>query len=348
MWGVSIQRASKSIQGSHLSRAFSHALGSLMGLQLLKRLTRLTERHARRFACAGLSTVTTAMKHALLLLVILLTTLQTGGFAMWALLLSIPRAARAIWWMANTVRLYRALLAQYSDQDSDECQAALSELHVQCGSRLTLACRANGGMYIKAGQIGAMFGSVPPEYRPPEFALYTLNHDCKQRLALLEDKAVPRSYESIGTVLLAELGPDAESLFSYFEEGAVAAASLALVHRARLHKCIRTVLLAELGPGAESLFSYFEEEAVAAASLAQDKAVPRSYESIRTVLLSELGPDADSLFSYFEEEAVAAASLAQVHRARLQTGEEVAVKLQYPGLQSAVLADLVILKFLAK
>lgn len=34
----------------------------------------------------------------------------------------------------------------------------------------------------------------------------------------------------------------------------------------------------------------------------------------------------------------------QVHRARLSTGEEVAVKLQYPGLKKAVVSDLGTLK----
>lgn len=34
----------------------------------------------------------------------------------------------------------------------------------------------------------------------------------------------------------------------------------------------------------------------------------------------------------------------QVHRARLSTGEEVAVKLQYPNLARAVAADLAVMK----
>lgn len=90
----------------------------------------------------------------------------------------------------------------------------------------------------------------------------------------------------------------------------------------------------------------------------EDKATPRPFRVIRQVLSSELGlrgatpmvgdPASGALFREFEEEATAAASLAQVHRARLACGQEVAVKLQYPGLQRAVRADLSIIKMICR
>lgn len=60
------------------------------------------------------------------------------------------------------------------------------------------------------------------------------------------------------------------------------------------------------------------------------------------MLISELGGRAvEDVFSSFQTKAVAAASLAQVHSATLRdSGKHVAVKLQYPGLQSAVASDL--------
>jgi len=81
--------------------------------------------------------------------------------------------------------------------------------------------------------------------------------------------------------------------------------------------------------------------------LMEDRAQPQPYKIIRKVLLAEMGPEAEGLFAEFEREATAAASLAQVHRARLRSGEEVAVKLQYPGLRSAVHADLRTIKALS-
>jgi predicted unusual protein kinase regulating ubiquinone biosynthesis (AarF/ABC1/UbiB family) len=48
----------------------------------------------------------------------------------------------------------------------------------------------------------------------------------------------------------------------------------------------------------------------------------------------------DQIFAEFEPTPVAAASLAQVHRARLRSGETVAVKVQYPDIEHIVQTDL--------
>jgi predicted unusual protein kinase regulating ubiquinone biosynthesis (AarF/ABC1/UbiB family) len=54
---------------------------------------------------------------------------------------------------------------------------------------------------------------------------------------------------------------------------------------------------------------------------------------------AELGPDWRSRFQEFENESAASASLGQVHRATAHDGRKLAVKLQYPDMQSAVEAD---------
>ncbi len=54
----------------------------------------------------------------------------------------------------------------------------------------------------------------------------------------------------------------------------------------------------------------------------------------------ELGASWDSKFARFDREAAAAASLGQVHRARTADGREVACKLQYPEMSSAVESDI--------
>ena len=55
---------------------------------------------------------------------------------------------------------------------------------------------------------------------------------------------------------------------------------------------------------------------------------------------AELGPDWQSKFAKFDKEASFAASLGQVHHAVLADGTEVACKLQYPDMASALEADL--------
>jgi ubiquinone biosynthesis protein len=66
----------------------------------------------------------------------------------------------------------------------------------------------------------------------------------------------------------------------------------------------------------------------------------------RTVEI-ELGQSADELFAEFEEVPVASASIGQVHRARLKTGERVAVKIQHAGIEKIVREDLDVLAGLA-
>ncbi|HLT01880.1 MAG TPA: AarF/ABC1/UbiB kinase family protein [Geminicoccaceae bacterium] len=79
-----------------------------------------------------------------------------------------------------------------------------------------------------------------------------------------------------------------------------------------------------------------------AAELAQlqSAAPPMSRPFVRRRMAAELGPDWPSRFARFELEAAAAASLGQVHRAIAHDGRLLACKLQYPGIESAVEADL--------
>ncbi len=62
------------------------------------------------------------------------------------------------------------------------------------------------------------------------------------------------------------------------------------------------------------------------------------------VLERELGGPLGAFFSEISEAPVAAASLAQVYRARLLTGELVAVKVQRPGIRETVSKDLYVLR----
>jgi ubiquinone biosynthesis protein len=79
----------------------------------------------------------------------------------------------------------------------------------------------------------------------------------------------------------------------------------------------------------------------------QDQVPPFSYAQVRKELEKELGQDQEQVFSEFDEVPVAAASVSQVHRARLRSGEEVAVKVQRPGVRNEMEEDILIMLFFA-
>ncbi|MBC7259370.1 MAG: AarF/ABC1/UbiB kinase family protein [Chloroflexi bacterium] len=79
----------------------------------------------------------------------------------------------------------------------------------------------------------------------------------------------------------------------------------------------------------------------------QDAVAPAPWDSVRACVERELGAPIPEVFSSFDEEPIAAASLGQVHAATLRSGEEVVVKVQRPGIEDTIAADLDILGDLA-
>ncbi len=72
----------------------------------------------------------------------------------------------------------------------------------------------------------------------------------------------------------------------------------------------------------------------------QDAVEPFPFSDVVTIVESELGVRISKAFAEFEETPIAAASLGQVHRARLRSGRQVAVKVQRPQVRERVLQDL--------
>ncbi len=79
----------------------------------------------------------------------------------------------------------------------------------------------------------------------------------------------------------------------------------------------------------------------------QDQVPPFSFEFAKVEIERELGRTCTELFTEFDETPVAAASVSQVHRAKLKSGEEVAVKVQRPGIREEMETDILIMLFIA-
>lgn len=75
---------------------------------------------------------------------------------------------------------------------------------------------------------------------------------------------------------------------------------------------------------------------------------PLNRSLIRKVMLQELGDAPENLFASFESQAFAAASLGQVHLATSQDGEKLAIKVQYPGIESTIQSDIQLVKQLTR
>ncbi|WP_365939908.1 AarF/ABC1/UbiB kinase family protein [Moorena sp. SIO3I8] len=91
----------------------------------------------------------------------------------------------------------------------------------------------------------------------------------------------------------------------------------------------------------------FPSEYVEELSKLQDRVPAFSYEQVEQIIQEDLGKPIKELFSAFDPIPLAAASLGQVHKAQLRSGEEVAIKVQRPGLKKLFTIDLKILKGIA-
>ncbi|KAL0948030.1 hypothetical protein HGRIS_010655 [Hohenbuehelia grisea] len=130
---------------------------------------------------------------------------------------SIARNARTLWTCAAITLDYKL---NFTQAKNDE----IPELHQRVADRLYNLLTSNGGLYIKMGQaIGANAALLPKPIQA--------------KFAKLFDDAPQVPYETILSVFTSEFGrppsgPD--GVFEVFEEQAVASASIAQVHRAKL------------------------------------------------------------------------------------------------------------------
>jgi predicted unusual protein kinase regulating ubiquinone biosynthesis (AarF/ABC1/UbiB family) len=79
-----------------------------------------------------------------------------------------------------------------------------------------------------------------------------------------------------------------------------------------------------------------------------DRVKPFPFREVEATLRAELGRDPREIFASLDPEPLASASIAQVHAAKLADGSDVVVKVQRPGIEKTIAADLRILRGVAR
>jgi ubiquinone biosynthesis protein len=104
----------------------------------------------------------------------------------------------------------------------------------------------------------------------------------------------------------------------------------------------------KLGQILSTRVDLFAPEWIAEFEKLQDHAAPVAFEKLRAQLATDLAADPESVFVDLDPVPLAAGSIAQVHRARLQDGTPVVLKVRRPGIEAVIDADLRLLRRLAE
>ncbi|HET9988889.1 MAG TPA: AarF/UbiB family protein [Kofleriaceae bacterium] len=104
----------------------------------------------------------------------------------------------------------------------------------------------------------------------------------------------------------------------------------------------------KLGQILSVMGTFLPREIVAELETLQDDVPPASYKKICKTFIGAFGKTPDKVFKTFSREPIAAASLGQVHEARNEAGDKLAVKILYPRVATIIKVDLKVLGWAIK
>ncbi|MCH8543791.1 MAG: AarF/ABC1/UbiB kinase family protein [Alcanivorax sp.] len=126
------------------------------------------------------------------------------------------------WMLTRVATSYRFWGTRSAFISAGRREAALHELHRRNARRFRDTSLAQGGAFLKIGQLL----STRPDLLPAAWV---------DELAVLQDQAMPEAPAQIREVIESELCAPLATLFAEFDETPLACASIGQVHRARLH-----------------------------------------------------------------------------------------------------------------
>ena len=162
---------------------------------------------------------------------------------------------------------------------------------------------------------------------------------------LMRSRRLPPAGRLLGTGIHLSRAVGGWSLFERRKGSPYSAAGLSRRLRRAFEKLGPTYI--KLGQVISSGEGVLPDELVAEFRGLRDRVPAEPFEVVRAVVESEFGRPLSQIFAHFDGEPAAAASIAQVHMATLLTGEEVAVKVQRPGIGRLVEQDLSVMAALA-
>nr|XP_017034338.1 uncharacterized aarF domain-containing protein kinase 5 [Drosophila kikkawai] len=135
------------------------------------------------------------------------------------------------------------------------------------------------------------------------------------------------------------------------EDDAEYETKLKAIHQKSAERLLETCLLngglyIKVGQGFAAINHILPVEYTSTLSQLQDSCLPTSKADVQKVFRKDFGQLPEEIYQEFDYQPVAAASLAQVFKAKLSSGEQVAIKVQYNDLQKRFVSDLGTIIFL--